>query len=86
MGYHQGFPAPPVLMPAQNVLGSWGITFGVSLRDIQLSLSYTGWFKKRKPTFGGHFEVLPGGFFFSVNIFVKHRIFYLCGEKIVYMQ
>ena len=30
---------------------------------------------KRKPTFGGHFEILPGVIFLFVHIFVKYRYF-----------
>ena len=45
----------------------------------------TGWStKKRKPTFGGHFEIFPGGnYFFCVYIFGKFGLFYVSGEEIV---
>ena len=38
--------------------------------------------KKRKPTFGGHFKIFPGGNL-SVYIFGKFRRFYVNGEEIV---
>ena len=39
--------------------------------------------KKRKPTFGSHFEILPGGNYFFCDIFGQFRYFYVSGEDIV---
>ena len=39
------------------------------------------WFKKRKPTFGGHFEILPGGNYFSVYILFLRKVVNKSWEK-----
>lgn len=47
----------------------WHKTYVKQMSKIVSFPYYTGWSKKRKPSFGGHFEILPGGnHFFCVHI------------------
>ena len=42
------------------------LNVSMSTCRVKYSVHYTGWFqKKRQPTFGGHFEIFPGGNYFS---------------------
>ena len=47
-----------------------------------LSKVHTGGLKRTTPTFSGHFEEFPGRSIFSVNIFIKYRIFYVCRDGV----